>query len=165
MRLVRQRKLQGGSAKRHAIGVTDGLNRRDPGHPMLRGRAIVEAQLSASAHAGGQDAGVENAAQRNAHTKRLAQRQQLRQSAVINQAVSAGQQQAVDASVGTHATQHIQADLHVIHTQADVAQQALPALRVQFGQRLVQHLLEHWRVVRTMVGGVAVVHKHRVQTG
>jgi hypothetical protein len=38
---------------------------------------------------------------------------------------------------GTHALQHIQAHLHVSHPQANVAQQPLPAQRVQFRQRLV----------------------------
>ena len=155
---MRQRELQRRRAQRHAVRVAhrlDPLGALDPGR---RGRGIVEARHRSAARAGGQQAGVEGAADRDANTALVAQRQQGGQRTVVEQAVAPGQHQRVDLGLA----QHVEHDGHVVDAEADGADQAFALHRVKNGQRFVDHLAAH-RVGRSAVRRrVAVVHEEQV---
>ena len=90
-----------------------------------------------------------------------AQGQQLRQAALVQEAVAAGQHQRVHIGL----LQNIQTHLHVVDAQADMAQQAFGLHAAQLGQSLMDHLSQHGGVALAMAVNVAVMHIDHIQPG
>ena len=80
---------------------------------------------------------------------------------MVEQAVAAGEHQHVQIGL----CQNVQADLHVVHAQANVIDQAFGLQAAQLGQGFCDDLFQHLGVTLAVAIGGAIVNVNHIQTG
>src|SRR6266540_499886 len=160
-RRMRERKLQRRRAQGDCEGGAHFFDCLDPRDDVRGGRLVVEVRHRSArrARAGREDAGVVRSADNDAHTSANAVGQQLRQRALIEQRVAAGEQQVIEIDL----RKRVDAYAPIVDAEPESADRTLVAQARKRAARTVHGLAKTFRLRLAVRRDIDVVHVDDVE--